>query len=73
MTKLQIKSEKNTPFGEIFMVMEQFDYMLSPVFDSTLDQWCSSIIGYQYSEFVSSLMSVHFCATLHSNKAKASE
>ena len=61
MAKIQIKSEKLTPFGGIFMVMEQFDSMLSSVIDSTLGQRCSSVIGYQYSEIVRSLMSVYFC------------
>ena len=42
------------------MVMEQFDSMLSSVIDSTLGQRCS-IIGYQFSEIVRSLMSVYFC------------
>ena len=35
--------------------------MLSLVIDSTLGQRCCSIIGYQYSEIVRSLMSVYFC------------
>ena len=35
--------------------------MLSPVIDSTLGQRCRSIIGYQFSEIVRSLMSVYFC------------
>ena len=61
MAKVQIKSEKLIPFGGIFMVMEQFDSMLSSVIDSTLGQRCSSIIGYQYSEIAHSLMSVYFC------------
>ena len=61
MAKVQIKSEKLTPFGGIFSIMEQFDSMLSPVIDSTLGQRCCSIIGYQYSEIVRSLMSVYFC------------
>ena len=61
MAKVQIKSEKLTPFGGIFMVMEQFDSMLSSVIGSTLGQRCSSVIGYQYSEIVRSLMSVYFC------------
>ena len=43
------------------MVMEQFDSMPSPVIDSTPGLRCSSIIGYQYSEIVRSLMSVYFC------------
>ena len=61
MAKIQIKSEKLTPFGGIFLVMEQFDSMLSSVIDSTLGLRCSSNIGYQYSEIVRSLMSVYFC------------
>ena len=35
MVKVQIKSEKLTPFGGIFSIMEKFDSMLSPVIDST--------------------------------------
>lgn len=61
MAKVQIKSEKLTPFGGIFSIMEKFDSMLSPVIDSTLGQRCRSIIGYQFSEIVRSLMSVYFC------------
>ena len=41
--------------------MEQFDSMLSPIIDQALDQRCRSIIGYQYSEIIRSLMSVYFC------------
>ena len=41
--------------------MEQFDSMLSPIIDQTLGQRCRSIIGYQYSEIIRSLMSVYFC------------
>ena len=41
--------------------MEQFDSMLAHVIDLTLGQRCSSVIGYQYSEIVRSLMSVYFC------------
>ena len=63
MAKIQIKSEKLTPFGGIFSIMEKFDSMLSPVIDSTLGQRCSSIFGYQFSEIVRSLMSV-YCKTL---------
>ena len=35
--------------------------MLSPIIDQTLGQRCRSIIGYQYSEIIRSLMSVYFC------------
>ena len=57
MAKIQIKSEKLTPFGGIFSIMEQFDSTLSSVIDSTLGLRCSSF-GYQYSEIVRSLMSI---------------
>lgn len=60
MAKVQIKSEKLTPFGGIFSVMEQFNSMLSSVIDSTLGLRSQSS-GYQYSEIVRSLMSVYFC------------
>ena len=60
MAKIQIKSEKLSPFGGIFSIMEQFDSTLSSVIDSTLGLRCSSF-GYQYSEIVRSLMSIYFC------------
>ena len=60
MAKVAIKSEKLTPFGGIFSIMEQFDYKLSPVIDSTLGVRCEQY-GYQYSEIIRSLMSVYFC------------
>ena len=41
--------------------MEHFDSMLSPIIDQPLGQSCRSIIGYQYSEILRSLMSVYFC------------
>ena len=53
MTKVQIKSEKLTPFGGLFLIMEQFDSTLSSVIDSTLGQRCKSF-GYQYSEIIRS-------------------
>ena len=60
MAKVQIKSEKLTPFGGIFSIMEQFDSNLSSVIDSTPGMRCR-LYGYQYSEIVRSLMSVYFC------------
>jgi CRISPR/Cas system endoribonuclease Cas6 (RAMP superfamily) len=60
MAKVSIKSDKLTPFGGIFSIMEQFDSMLSSVINSTLGLRCS-LYGYQYSEIISSLMSVYFC------------
>ena len=60
MAKIQIKSEKLTPFEGFFSIMEQFDSTLSSVIDSTLGLR-SKQYGYQYSEIVRSLMSVYFC------------
>lgn len=60
MAKVQIKSEKITPFGGIFSIMEQFDALLSNVIDSTLGLR-SRTFGYQYSEIFRSLMCVFFC------------
>ena len=37
MAKIQIKSEKLTPFGGIFSIMEQFDALLAPVSYTHLD------------------------------------
>jgi len=59
MAKIQIKSEKLTPFGGIFSIMEQFDALLAQTIDSTLGLRCT-MFGYQYSEtFVSSSNSSH--------------
>ncbi len=58
--KVQIKSEKITPFGGIFSIMEQFDALLSNVIDSTLSLR-NRTFGYQYSEIFRSLMCVFFC------------
>ena len=60
MAKIQIKSEKLTPFGGIFSIMEQFDSTLSSVIDSILGLRCKSF-GYRYSEIIRSLMSIYFC------------
>lgn len=60
MAKVAIKSEKLSPFGGIFPIMEQFDSKLSSVIDSTLGMRCR-LYGYQYSEIIRSLMSIYFC------------
>ena len=39
MAKVQIKSEKLTPFGGIFSIMEQFDSMLSHIIDHQVALW----------------------------------
>ena len=58
MAKVQIKSEKLTPFGGIFSIMEQFDALLAQTIDSTLGLRCT-LFGYQYSEILRSLMCVY--------------
>ena len=60
MAKISIKSEKLTPFGGIFPIMEEFDRQLSSTIDSTLGLRCR-LFGYQYSEILRSLMCVYFC------------
>ena len=60
MVKIAIKSEKLSPFGGIFSIMELFDSKLSSVIDSTLGMRCR-LCGYQYSEIIRSLMSVYLC------------
>ena len=60
MAKIQIKSEKLTPFGGIFSIMEQLDSTLSSVIDSALGLRYR-LFGYQYSEIIRSLMSIYFC------------
>ena len=57
MAKIQIKSEKLTPFGGIFSIMEQF---LAQTIDSTLGLRCT-LFGYQYCEILRSLMCVYLC------------
>ena len=53
MAKIQIKSEKLTPFWEFFSIMEQFDALLAQTIDSTLG--LCTMFGYQYSEILRSL------------------
>ena len=60
MAKIQIKSEKITPFGGIFPIMECFDRLLGQTIDSTLGLR-SRFVGYQYSEIIRSLMCLYFC------------
>ena len=60
MAKVQIKSEKLTPFGGIFSTMEQFDALLAQTIESTLALRCT-MFGYQFSEILRSLMCVYLC------------
>ena len=70
MAKVQIKSEKITPFGGIFHVRELFSSFVGPVIDKVLGLRCTSY-GYQYSEIVGSLASVYFCGGYKKHKAPA--
>ena len=58
--KIQIKSEKLTPFGGNFSIMKQFDAFLAQTIDSTLGLRCT-LFGYQYSEILRALMCVYLC------------
>ena len=59
MAKIQIKSDRLTPFGGLFSIMEQFDSTLSSVIDSTLGLRCRSFV-YRSSEIICSLMCIYF-------------
>ena len=51
MAKLQIKSEKLTPFGGIFSIMEQFDALLAQTIDSTLGLRCTMCLVINIARF----------------------
>ena len=57
MAKVQIKSEKLTPFGGIFRVMDLFDRHLSHIIDGTLGKRSVSIGYFQPSYGTSELAS----------------
>ena len=58
--KIQIKSEKLTPFGGIFSIMKQFDAFLAQTIDSTLGLRCT-LFDYKHSEILRSLICVYLC------------
>ena len=60
MAKIQIKSEKLTPFGGFFSITELLNALLAQTIDSTLGLRCT-MFGYQYSEILRSLMCVYLC------------
>ena len=60
MAKVQIKSEKLTPFGGIFSIMKQFDAFLAQTIDSILGLRCT-LFDYQHSEILRSLICVYLC------------
>ena len=64
MAKIQIKSEKLTPF-RVFLIMEQFDTLLAQTINTTLGLRCT-LYGYQYSEIlrfsnIPSAICVRYC------------
>ena len=58
MAKIQIKSDKLTPFGVLFSIMKQFDALRAQTIDSILGLRYP-LFGYQYSEILRSLMYVY--------------
>ena len=55
MAKVQIKSERTTPFGGFFQVRELFSRFVGPVIDKVLGLRCASF-GYQYGEIAGSVL-----------------
>lgn len=60
MTKLQLKSDRITPFGGIFSIMEAFSNILEPTINHSLGMRCTTF-GYQYGEILRALACVYFC------------
>ena len=60
MAKVQIKSEKVTPFGGLFFVSREFRRYVMPYVDKYLGLR-SKLIGYQYSEILNTMASNFFC------------
>ena len=65
--KVQIKSEKITPFGGIIQVREQFSRFVGPVIDKVLGLRCTSY-SYQYSEIAGSLASASIASPKSTGK-----
>ncbi len=60
MAKIQLKSDKVTPFGGIFSIMDSFSKVLEPVINRSLGLR-SKAYGYQYGEIFRTLACVYFC------------
>lgn len=60
MTKVQIKSDKYTPFGGIFYVIDKFNQILSSEITRSLGSRVKSF-GYSYADIVRALFCVYFC------------
>ena len=51
MAKVQIKSEKLTPFGGIISIIQQFDVLLAQTIDSTLGLRCTMCLVINIARF----------------------
>lgn len=66
MAKLQIKSDKITSFGGIFLVNRLFDqFSLGKVINDTLGLRSTAHNGYQWDEIVKSLFDIYLCGGDH--------
>ena len=66
MTKLQIKSDRITSFGGIFLVNRLFDHFsLGKVINDTLGLRSTAYNGYQWDEIVKSLFDIYLCGGDH--------
>lgn len=66
MTKLQIKSDRITSFGGIFLVNRLFDHIsLGKVINDTLGLRSTAYNGYQWDEIVKSLFDIYLCGGDH--------
>lgn len=60
MAKVQIKTDKLTPFGGLFFVADQFKRQIMPFIDEYLGMR-SRLVGYQYSEIMLTMAANFFC------------
>ena len=66
MTKLQIKSDRITSFGGIYLVNRLLDqFSLGKVINDTLDLRNTAHDGYQWDEIVKSLFDIYLCGGDH--------
>ena len=66
MTKLQIKSDRITSFGGIYLVNRLFDHFsLGKVINDTLGLRSTAHNGYQWDEIVKSLFDIYLCGGDH--------
>lgn len=66
MTKLQIKSDRITSFGGIYLVNRLFDHVsLGKVINDTLGLRSTAYNGYQWDEIVKSLFDIYLCGGDH--------